>query len=70
MYKAGGFLLINEKAAKSSPLYSDRPYSSMENHLYKFERLETVSGRQTFYVDHPMFIRMGAATNTGMEGIP
>ncbi len=69
MYKAGGFLLINEKAAKSSPLYSDRPYSSMENHLYKFERLETVSGRQTFYVDHDMFIRLGANTNTGMEGI-
>ena len=69
MYKAGGFLLINEKAAKSSPLYSDKPYSSMEYHLYKFERLETVSGRQTFYVDHDMFIRMGAATNTGMEGI-
>ncbi len=69
MYKAGGFLLINEKAAKSSPLYSDKPYSSMENHLYKFERLDTVSGRQTFYVDHDMYIRMGAATNTGMEGI-
>jgi len=69
MYKVGGFLLINEKAAKSSPLYSDRPYSSMENHLYKFERLDTVSGRQTFYVDHERFIQMGAATNTGMQGI-
>jgi len=69
MYKVGGFLLINEKAAKSSPLYSDRPYSSMENNLYKFERLETMSGRQTFYVDHDMYIKMGAATNTGMEGI-
>jgi len=69
MYKVGGFLLINEKAAKSSPLYSDRPYSSMEYHLYKFERLETLSGRQTFYVDHDMYIKMGAATNTGMEGI-
>ncbi len=69
MYKMGGFLLINEKAAKSSPLYSDKPYSSMENHLYKFERLDTVSGRQTFYVDHDMYIRMGANTNTGMEGI-
>jgi complex iron-sulfur molybdoenzyme family reductase subunit alpha len=69
MYKVGGFLLINEKAAKSSPLYSDRPYSSMEFNLYKFERLETLSGRQTFYVDHDMYIKMGAATNTGMKGI-
>jgi len=69
MYKAGGFLLINEKAAKSSPLYSDKPYSSMENHLYKFERLETLSGRQTFYVDHDYYIKLGAATNSALEGI-
>jgi nitrate reductase / nitrite oxidoreductase, alpha subunit len=69
MYKAGGFLLLNEKGAKSSPLYSDKPYSSMENHIYKFERLETVSGRQTFYVDHDYYIRMGVAANGAMEGI-
>ncbi len=69
MYAAGGFLQINEKAAKGSPLYSDRPFSTFEFQLYKFERFETLSGRQTFYVDHPMYIRMGAQTNTGMEGI-
>ncbi|KIM11137.1 MAG: molybdopterin dinucleotide-binding protein [Sulfuricurvum sp. PC08-66] len=69
MYKAGGFLLINEKAAKSSPLYADKPYTSMENHLYKYERLETVSGRQTFYVDHPLWLKLGAATNTGRKVI-
>ncbi len=69
MYKVGGFLLINEKAANSSPLYSDRPFNSNEHHLYKFEPLHTISGRQTFYVDHDIFIKMGAAANTGMEGI-
>ncbi len=69
MYKAGGFLQINEKAAKSSPLYSDKPYTSMENHLYKFERLETLSGRQTFYVDHDMWLKLGAAVNTGRKVI-
>lgn len=69
MYDAGGFLQLNEKAAKSSPLYSDRPFNSNEDHLYKFKRLETVSGRQTFYVDHPIWVRMGAHTNTGMDGI-
>jgi nitrate reductase / nitrite oxidoreductase, alpha subunit len=68
MYKVGGFLLINEKAANSSPLYSDRPFNSNENHLYKFERLHTISGRQTFYVDHELFIKMGAATNTVWKG--
>jgi complex iron-sulfur molybdoenzyme family reductase subunit alpha len=69
MYKVGGFLLINEKAAQTSPLYSDKPYNSNENHLFKFEPLHTMSGRQTFYVDHDMYIRMGAATNTAMKGI-
>ena len=69
MYKSGGFLQLNEKAAKTSPLYADRPFNSNEDHLYKFMRLETLSGRQTFYVDHDMYIKMGAQTNTGMQGI-
>ncbi len=69
MYKAGGFLQLNEKAGKVSPLYSDRPYNTFENMLYKFERFETLSGRQTFYVDHDMYIKMGAQTNTAMQGI-
>ncbi len=69
MYKAGGFLQLNEKAGKTSPLYTDRPYNTFENMLYKFERFETLSGRQTFYVDHDMYIKMGAQTNRGMEGI-
>lgn len=69
MYKMGGFLLINEKAAQTSPLYSDKPYNSNEDHLYKHKPLHTISGRQTFYVDHELYIKMGAMTNTGMEGI-
>ena len=69
MYKAGGFLQLNEKAGKSSPLYADRPYSTFENMLYKFQRFETLSGRQTFYVDHELYIKLGAQTNRGMEGI-
>ncbi len=69
MYKVGGFLQLNEKAAKLSPLYADRPYNTGEYTLYKFERFETLSGRQTFYVDHPFYIKLGAMTNTGMKGI-
>lgn len=69
MYKMGGFLPLNEKAAKTSPLYADRPFNSFEDHLFKFERMETLSGRQTFYVDHPTWIKMGANVNTGMDGI-
>ena len=69
MYKSGGFLQLNEKAAKSSPLYADRPFNSNEDHMYKFMPFETMSGRQTFYVDHELYIKMGAMTNTGMKGI-
>jgi len=69
MYKAGGYLQLNEKAGKLSPLYSDRPYFTFENTLYKFERLETLSGRQTFYVDHPYYLQLGTATNSALEGI-
>ena len=69
MIMSGGFLQINETAGKNSPLYSDRPYSSFENSLYKFEPLKTVSGRQTFYVDHPQYIRLRAYTNSAMADI-
>lgn len=69
MYKSGGFLVLNEKAAKSSPLYADKPFNSNEDHLFKFERFETLSGRQTFYVDHDIWLKVGVSTNTAREGI-
>ncbi len=69
MYNAGGYLQLNEKAANNSPLYADRPFNSNENHLFKFKPFETLSGRQTFYVDHDLWIKLGANTNTGREGI-
>lgn len=69
MYKSGGFLVLNEKAAKSAPLYADKPFNSNEDHLYKFERFETLSGRQTFYVDHELWLQVGVSTNTAREGI-
>ncbi|MGM0533521.1 MAG: molybdopterin-dependent oxidoreductase [Campylobacterota bacterium] len=69
MYAAGGFLPLNEKAATNSPLYPNRPFNSNEYHLFKHEPFKTVTGRQTFYVDEDMFIKMGAHTNTAMDGI-
>ncbi len=69
MYKMGGFLQLNEKAAKTSPLYTDRPFHMLEDHLFKFVPFHTMSGRQTFYVDHDTYIKMGANVNTGMDGI-
>ena len=69
MYKAGGFLQLNEKAAKLSPLYADRPYSSGEYTLFKFEPFETLSGRQTFYVDHPTYLKLLNGTNYALKPI-
>jgi complex iron-sulfur molybdoenzyme family reductase subunit alpha len=64
MVARGGFLVLNEKAGKSSPLYPDRPYATFENNLYLTQRFETVSGRLTFYVDHPVWIACGANVPT------
>jgi complex iron-sulfur molybdoenzyme family reductase subunit alpha len=69
MYKQGGFLQLNEEAGKYSPLYSDRPYATGEFNLYQFKRFGTLSGRQTFYVDHDVWIKLGCNTPTGREGI-
>jgi len=69
MYKNGGFLMINDKAGMSSPLYADKPYNTFEFHLFKFQPFHTLSGRQTFYVDHPIWIELGANTNTAIENM-
>ncbi|MBK9519938.1 MAG: molybdopterin-dependent oxidoreductase [Anaeromyxobacter sp.] len=61
MVARGGFLVLNDLAGKTSPLYPDRPYSSFENNLYLSQRFETVSGRLTFYVDDPAWIAAGAS---------
>jgi complex iron-sulfur molybdoenzyme family reductase subunit alpha len=67
MVARGGFLVLNDKAGKSSPLYPDRPYCTFENNLYLNQRFDTVSGRLTFYVDHPAWIAAGAHVPTAHE---
>jgi DMSO reductase family type II enzyme molybdopterin subunit len=61
MVERGGFLVLNEKAGKSSPLYAGKPYNTFENNLFLHQRFETLSGRLTFYVDHPTWIAAGAS---------
>jgi anaerobic selenocysteine-containing dehydrogenase len=65
----GGFLTLNEKAGKSSPLYPSRPYNTFENNLYLNQRFETLTGRLTFYVDHPLWIAAGASLPAAKEPI-
>lgn len=69
MYERGGFLQLNEKAGKSSPLYKDRPYNTFENQRFLHEHFETLSGRLTFYVDHPLWIAAGAHIPTAKQPI-
>jgi DMSO reductase family type II enzyme molybdopterin subunit len=64
VYERGGFLQLNEKAGKSSPLYADRPYNTFESQLFLHQRFETLTGRLTFYVDHPLWIESGANVPT------
>ncbi|MBT3234698.1 MAG: molybdopterin-dependent oxidoreductase [Bdellovibrionales bacterium] len=60
MIKQGGHLQLNDKAGKSSPLGRDRPYNTFENNLYLHQPMETLTGRLTFYVDDPEWIKVGA----------
>ncbi len=60
MYKRGGFLVLNEKAGKSSPLYRNRPYNTFESNLFLNQPFETLTGRLGFYVDHPLWLELGA----------
>lgn len=60
VYERGGFLKLNEKAGKSSPLAANRPYNTFENQAFLHHRFETLTGRLTFYVDHPIWIESGA----------
>ncbi|WP_297887522.1 molybdopterin dinucleotide binding domain-containing protein [Sulfurihydrogenibium sp.] len=69
MFKRGGYLTLNEKAGKSSPLYPDKPYNAFENNLFLYERFETLSGRITYYVDDDLWIQEGANVPTAKEPI-
>lgn len=69
MYERGGFLQLSEKAGKSSPLYKDRPYNTFENQLFLHQRFETLTGRLTFYVDHPVWIASNAHVPTAKPPI-
>jgi len=69
MYKRGGYLVLNEKAGKSSPLYRNKPYNTHESNLYLHAPFETLTGRMTFYVDHPLWIETNAHVPTVREPI-
>ncbi|MBI4828525.1 MAG: molybdopterin-dependent oxidoreductase [Nitrospinae bacterium] len=64
---ARGFITLNREAGLTSPLYASKPYHSFEEQVYLRRPYPTLSGRQQFYVDHPLFLKLGAAVPTARE---
>ena len=64
-----GFVTLNREAGFNSPLYANRPFHSFENNVYLRQPYATLSGRQQFYVDHPVFMQLGCPTPTAMPAM-
>lgn len=62
-----GFIILNRQAGLTSPLYTNKPYHSFEEQVYLRRPYPTLSGRQTFYIDHELFLRLGAPCPTARE---
>ena len=62
-----GFVPLNREAGFNSPLYANRPFHSFENNVYLRQPYKTLSGRQQFFVDHPVFRQLGCTTPTAMK---
>lgn len=59
-----GFIVLGPEAGFTSPLYANRPYYSFERNVHLRKPYDTLSGRQTFFVDHPVFKQLGCRVPT------
>ncbi len=64
-----GFLVLNNNAGLTSPLYADKPYRSFEEQFYLKRPYPTLSGRQQFYIDHELFMQLKCAVPTARESL-
>ncbi|MBI5683184.1 MAG: molybdopterin-dependent oxidoreductase [Deltaproteobacteria bacterium] len=60
-----GFVVLNSEAGQTSPLYPDQPFYPNEPHVYLKKPYATTSGRQQFYVDYDLYLKMGCPVPTG-----
>ena len=60
-----GFTTLNHEAGQTSPLYPDTPFYPYETHVYLKKPYMTTSGRQQFYVDHDIYLRLGCPVPIG-----
>lgn len=64
-----GYVTLNRQAGFTSPLYANRPFYSFEHNVYLRQPYATLSGRQQFYVDHPLFKQLACMTPTAMTPV-
>ncbi len=64
-----GFIVLNKDAGFTSPLYATKPYHSFETQVYLRRPYPTLSGRQQFYIDQEVFLKLGATVPTARRSL-
>ena len=67
--KEKGFVQLSASAGQTSPLYPDKAFYPFEPQVYLKRPYFTLSGRQQFYVDHEIYLRLNCAVPTAREPV-
>ncbi len=67
--RKAGFVRLTDAAGQTSPLYPDKPFYPFEPQVYLKQPYPTLSGRQQFYADHDLYLKLGCATPTAREPV-
>ena len=59
-----GFIVMNEHAGGNQPLLKDEPYNPFVAQTADKKPYDTLTGRVTFYVDHPRFMKLNSTVPT------
>jgi nitrate reductase alpha subunit len=59
-----GFFVMNEAGGANQPIPPDEPYNPFVAQTENKKPYDTLTGRMTFYCDHPTFERLGAVVPT------
>lgn len=59
-----GFFVMNQDGGANSPILADEPYNPFIPQTEEKKPYDTLTGRITFYCDHPRFMKLGAAVPT------
>ncbi len=59
-----GFIVMNAEGGNNQPIPANEPYNPFVAQTENKKPYDTLTGRITFYCDHPNFIKMGAVVPT------